>query len=299
MEGAPSASILSRLLTRAGLGILWLICRLPWSWQRPLARAAGRAIYHLVPVRRHVVLVNLRICFPGLDEPALRRLARLHYESLVLGVLEVARCWWRESADLPPRRIEGLERLEKARAAGKGVIVVSGHFTTLEIAGRMLALETPLCCLYRDPNNPVLAELFRKHRSAWASRAIEMNDLKGMLRALRDGEAVWYAPDQAKWTPQSLILPFFGRPAITNASTAKLAQMSGAAVVTFFPKRLDDGSYLLVVGEPLQSFPSGDAEADTRRISALLEDAIREAPDQYLWVHRRFKGHRGVPDSPY
>ena len=299
MEEERSSGPLGRALARAGLGLLWLVSRLPWSWQRALASALGWTCFHLLPVRRHVVLVNLRVCFPGLSEDERRTLARRHYQSLALGVLETARCWWRRPEELPPCEVEGMESLERARALGRGVIVVSGHFTTLEIAGRMLALRTPLCCLYRDPNNPVVADILRKHRTDWAARAIEMRDMTGLLRALRDREAVWYAPDQGKWTPQSAILPFFGRPAITNTSTARLAQMSGAAVVTFFPKRRADGSYVLRLSGPLEGFPSGDAEADTRRMTSLLEDAVREAPEQYLWVHRRVKGRRGLPVSPY
>lgn len=281
------------------LGLLWLVSRLPWSLQRMLAAVIGAGAFHLIRIRRHVTEVNLRVCFPELSAPERRRLARRHYQSLALGILEVARCWWRSPAALPPCRIEGVEALEKARATGRGVLLVSGHFTTLEIAGRMLALRTPICCLYRDPNNAVLAGLLRKHRSAWANRAIEMRDLSGLMRALRDGEVVWYAPDQGKWTPQSSTLPFFGRPAITNTSTTRLAKMSGAAVFTFFPRREADGSYTLTISPALDDFPSEDPLADTLRLTALLEDAIRPIPEQYLWVHRRFKGHKGSPVSPY
>lgn len=299
MDEERSTGALGRGFTRAGLGLLWLVSRLPWRLQRSLAAAAGWAVFHLAPVRRHVTLVNLRVCFPELTEKERQLLARRHYQSLVLGGLESARCWWRGPEELPAFRIEGLESLERARARGRGVIVVSGHFTTLEIAGRMLALRTRLCCLYRDPNNAVIADLLRRHRTAWAARAIGMHDVSGLVRALRDGEAVWYAPDQGKWTPQSLTLPFFGRPAITNTSTARLAQMTGAAVLTFFASRLEDGTYVLRLSEPLENFPSDDPAEDTCRLTKLLEDAIRAVPEQYLWVHQRFKGRRGLPVSPY
>jgi KDO2-lipid IV(A) lauroyltransferase len=289
----------SAAFTRASLGLLWLVSRLPWPWQRLLAYAFGAFVFHFLPVRRHVTLVNLRVCFPELTEAARRKLARRHYQSLVLGVMEVTRCWWRRPEELPPCRVEGLDGLERARAGGRGVLLVSGHFTTLEIAGRMLSLRTPLCCLYRDPNNAVLAALFRRHRGSWARQAIEMRDLTGLLRALRQGETVWYAPDQGKWTQQSAVLPFFGRPAITNTSTARLAKMSGAAVFTFFPRREPDGTYVLAIGPELKEIPGPDPEADTLRLTRLLEAAVRAAPEQYLWVHRRFKGYRGNPVSPY
>lgn len=284
--------------TWAGVGALWLVSRLPWSWQRGLAGAIGWLAFRVIRVRRSVVLANLRICFPELGERERADLAARHYRSLALGVLEVARCWWRDAADLPPHRIEGLEHLRAALARGKGVILLSGHFTTLEITGRMLSLQATICCLYRDPNNPAVAAMLRRHRAAWSRRAIPMDDLKGLLRALREGEAVWYAPDQARWTAQSSLLPFFGHPAITNTSTSRLAAMTGAAVVTFYARREPDGAYVLRLSPPLENFPTGNPEADTVRLVAGLEEAIRDAPEQYLWVHRRFKTPDGK-NTPY
>ena len=280
-----------------GIGLLRLVSLLPWGLQRLLARALGALCFHLIPVRRHVTLVNLRLCFPGLTEAERRTLARRHYQSLALGILEVARSWWRAPAELPPHRIIGLEHLEAAKARGKGVLLVSGHFTTLEITGRMLSLATRLSCLYRDPNNAVLAESLRRHRGAWASQAIPMTDLKGLLSALRAGEAVWYAPDQGRRSAQSQLLPFFGEPCITNTATHRLAQMSGAAVVQFYGRRLPDNSYELRILPALEGFPSDDAARDTLRLVAGLEEAVRAAPEQYLWVHRRFKRRRGLPDA--
>ncbi len=289
----------SAAFTRVALGSLWLVARLPWSWQRGIAAGFGAFAFHCVPIRRHVTLVNLRVCFPELTETARRTLARRHYQSLALGILEVGRSWWRRPADLPPCRVEGLAGLERVRAAGRGVLLVSGHFTTLEIAGRLLSLRTPLSCLYRDPNNSVLAALFRHHRGQWLRQAISMNDLNGLFRALRGGETVWYAPDQGKWTQQSAVLPFFGRPAITNTSTARLAKMTGAAVFAFFPRREPDGTYVLTISPELTEIPGPDPEADTLRLIGLLEQAVRAAPEQYLWVHRRFKSFGGNPVSPY
>lgn len=294
----PHPADLRHLHTRAGLAALWIVSRLPWSIQRGLADALGWVAFALVRVRRKVVEANLRLCFPELDAPARRRLARRHYQSLALGILEVARCWWREPADLPPHRIEGLDLLRAAAAKGKGVLLVSGHFTTLEITGRMLALAHSIACLYRDPNNPVLAAHLRRHRSAWATRAIEMRDLRGLLGALRAGEVVWYAPDQGKRTAQSELLPFFGEPCITNTSTPRLAAMTGAEILTFHARRKADGSYALTLAPAPVGIPSGDPAADTVRLVRELEAAIRLAPEQYLWVHRRFKAREGLAD-PY
>ena len=124
-----------------------------------------------------------------------------------------------------------------------------------------------------------------------------MRDLKGLVRALREGEVVWYAPDQGKRTAQSELLPFFGEPCITNTSTPRLAEMTGATVLTFYARREDDGSYLLRIKPAPEGIPSGDPVADTRRLVDGLEDAVRAAPEQYLWVHRRFKARAGLQDA--
>ena len=284
--------------TRAGLGALWLVSRLPWSLQRLIASVAGWLAFHFIRVRRRVVETNLRLCFPELSEHARQAIALAHYQSLALGILEVARCWWRPPSDLPTHHIEGLDLLRKAAAGGKGVLLVSGHFTTLEITGRMLTVAQSVSCLYRDPNNRVLAGLLRRHRSSWTQQAIEMNDLRGLVKALRAGEIVWYAPDQAKRTAQSELLPFRGIPCITNTSTARLAEMTGAAVLTFYARRDDQGVYHLRISEGPAGIPSGDPTADTLRLVAELERAVEEAIPQYLWVHRRFKARPGMPD-PY
>lgn len=294
----PHPADLRHLHTRVGLAALWLVSRLPWPVQRALAAALGWLAFHVLRIRREVVLTNLRLCFPELDEGARRRLARRHYQSLALGILEVARCWWRKPADLPPHRIEGLDLLKAAVAKGKGVLLVSGHFTTLEITGRMLSLAHPIACLYRDPNNTLLAALLRRHRTAWATRAIEMRDLKGLLGALRAGEVVWYAPDQGKRTAQSELLPFFGEPCITNTATPRLATMTGAEVLTFHVRRETDGAYILTLAPAPAGIPSDDPAADTIRLVGELEKAVRASPEQYLWVHRRFKAREGMP-NPY
>ncbi len=279
-----------------GLGLLRIVSLLPWSLQRLGARTLGAFIYYLLPIRRKVVLTNLRICFPALSETERQVIARRHYQSLVLGVLEMARCWWRSPATLPPHRIEGLDLLRAAVAQGKGVLLVSGHFTTLEITGRMLTLAVPVSCLYRDPNNPVLANMLRRHRASWTRQAIEMRDLKGLLGALRQGEVVWYAPDQGKRTAQSELLPFFGEPCITNTSTPRLAEMTGAAVLTFYAQRLPDATYILRIRHAPAGVPSGDPVRDTQKLIGELEAAVNQAPEQYFWVHRRFKRRPGLPD---
>jgi KDO2-lipid IV(A) lauroyltransferase len=270
---------------------------LPWAVQRGLAAALGLFAYYVVPIRRHVVHVNLRWCFPELSETQRRRLARAHYRSLALGLFETCAAWWTRASQLPPHRIVGREHLDAAIARGHGVIVLTAHTTTLEICGRIMTENFRFGCLYRDPNNPVIAAAMRRQRERRMAIAVHFDDLKGLIRALRAGHSIWYAPDQGKRTKQSEILPFFGVPAITNTATGKLAEMTGAPVVPYFGRREPDGTYLLAVLPPLADFPTADAAADAVRINRLIEEQIREAPEQYLWVHKRFKARGpGYPE---
>jgi KDO2-lipid IV(A) lauroyltransferase len=272
-----------------GLFVFRLANRLPWSLQRALARGLGWFVYHVVPIRRHVTLVNLRLCFPEKPEAEIRALARAHYHSLALGLFETCAGWWSSASNLPPHTIVGHEHLERAIAGRKGVILLTAHFTTLELCARMMNERFDLSVLYRDPNNPVLAAEMRAQRERHVNIAVHFDDLKGLIRALRAGEAMWYAPDQGKRTKLTEILPFFGVPAITNTATGKLAAMTGAPVVPYFAKRERNGSYTLTLLPPLENFPTADASADAIRINQLIEQHIREAPEQYLWVHKRFK----------
>ena len=153
----------------------------------------------------------------------------------------------------------------------------------------MMTDQFKIGCLYRDPNNPVIAAQMRAQRERRMAIAVHFDDLKNLIRALRAGYAIWYAPDQGKRTKQTEILPFFGVPAITNTATGKLAEMTGAPVVPYFARREPDHTYTLTILPPLENFPTADASADAIRINQLIEHHVRLAPEQYLWVHRRFK----------
>jgi KDO2-lipid IV(A) lauroyltransferase len=261
------------------------------------ARGLGWFAYYFAPVRRHVVFVNLRLCFPEKSRREIRTLARAHYDSLALGLIETCAAWWTDAADLPPHRIHGREHLEAALARGRGAVLLTAHFTTLEICGRCMNESFTIGCLYRNPNNPVVARLMRGQRERRMAIAVHFDDLKGLIRALRSGHAIWYAPDQGKRTKQSEILPFFGVPAITNTATTKLAEITGAPIVPYFGRREPDGSYTLTILPPLDDFPTADPAADAVRINRLIEEQVRMAPAQYLWVHRRFKARGpGYPD---
>ncbi len=277
--------------TWSGIGAAWLLTRLPVGWQLALGRGLGRLAWHLARRRRHIGEVNLRLCFPDLSATERRRLLRAHFRALGMGVVETAMSWWLPGRRLRPLvTLEGLEHLEAALARGRGVILLSAHFTTLEIAGRLLALQAPFHVMYRSHKNPVFEAVMRRARERHFDRAIRRDDLRGFLRSLRQGMPVWYAPDQNYGREHSIFVDFFGVPAATITATHRLARLSGAPVVPFFPQRLgEDPRYRLRLLPALEGFPGDDEVADTRRINALIEEAVRACPEQYLWVHRRFK----------
>ncbi|MDQ3494751.1 MAG: LpxL/LpxP family Kdo(2)-lipid IV(A) lauroyl/palmitoleoyl acyltransferase [Pseudomonadota bacterium] len=273
-----------------GIVAMALLARLPWSWQRALGRALGALLRMALRDRRAVAERNLALCFPELDQDARRRLLHGHFAAIGIGVFEFARAWW--GSVQPLRRglvVEGLEHLEAARAGGRGVIVVSGHFTTLEVCGRLMCDHVPLAGMYRPHGQAAMEWAVRRGRARYAAAMFRKQDVRGAVRHLKRGGLLWYAPDQDPSRGDSVYVPFFGQPAHSLTSTHQLSRMSGAAVLLFQHSRRDDGGYTLRLQPPLEDFPSADAAADTARIMAGIEAMARAAPAQYLWIHRRFK----------
>ena len=276
--------------TWLGIGLMAAAARLPWPLQRGLGRVLGGLLRRALPSRRAIAARNLELCFPELDEAARVRLLREHFASLGIGLFEFARAWWGSVA--PLRRglvVEGLEHMQAARAGGRGVIVVSGHFTTLEVCGRLMCDHVPLAGMYRPHAEPAMEWAVRRGRARYAAAMFPKQDLRGSVRHLKRGGLLWYAPDQDPSRGDAVYVPFFGQPAHSLTSTHQLARMSGAAVLLFQHWRRDDGGYTLRLSPMPDAFPSRDAEADTARVMAGIEEMARTAPAQYLWIHRRFK----------
>jgi KDO2-lipid IV(A) lauroyltransferase len=257
-----------------------------------IGRLVGLALYRASPGRREIARINLRLCFPQMGDTEREALLRANFESLGIAVCETAMAFfWSDRRLAPLSHIEGLEHLQGALARGKGVILLTCHMTHLEVSGHLLAMHEKISLMYREHKNPLMDQVIRESRAARAHDTVERNDVRAMIRELRKGHAVWYAPDQNYGgTKQVVFVPFFGVPALTVTTTARLAQMTGAAVVPFFPVRLEDGSgYRIRLLPALADFPGENEAADALRINRLVEQVVLEAPAQYLWVHRRFK----------
>ena len=281
-----------------GIGLAALLARLPWSLQRVLGRGIGRLLMGLFGSRRRVAARNIALCFPELDATAQARLLRESFAELGIGLFEFARAWWGSVAPMRGKvTVEGLEHLEAARAGGRGVIIISGHFVTLELAARLMCDHAPLAGMYRPHDGAVMEWAVQRGRLRYATAMFTREELRPALRHLKQGGLLWFAPDQDTRRGDSVFVPFFGRPAYSLTSTHQLARLSGAAVLGFAHVRHDDGSYTLRLTPALEEFPSSDATADTARVMAAIETMIRAAPTQYLWIHRRFKRQPGQPDN--
>lgn len=277
--------------TWLGLALVWPLHLLPYRLQIAVGRVVGRLFSLLNPYRRLVVNTNLALCFPELDERERQRLGKRFFQSLGISLVEeTAAIWAADRFFSGLGQIQGLEHVRSAQQQGKGVLLLSGHFCSVDFAGRLLLRQHPVCFTYQEQRNPLTDHILIKPREKFAHRLIHRHDTRGFIRALKAGEAVWYAPDQSQKRENSVFAPFFGIQANTLTATTKLAKITGAAVLPFEIKRLPDArGYALTIQPPLEDFPGDSETADATRFNALLEAQVRNNPEQYLWIHRRFK----------
>ncbi len=278
------------------MGVLRIICLLPHSLSMGIGSLLGRVAHALGGSRRAIVRRNIELCFPELTPAERDALAREHFLALGMSIIEMGLGRWSsDKSHMKLGRLEGIEHINSAMQAGKGVILLSAHFTTLEISGRILALQCPpFDAVYRKNRSEFLTELQRTGRERSAAETIDKRDIKKMVRSLRNGRIVWYAPDQSYDRKGSILIEFFGVPTMHTTATSVLARLGRAVTLPFFPRRLENGSYEFQILPPLENFPSGDDAEDTRNYVRVLEAHIRSCPEQYLWIHRKFKN---LPDS--
>lgn len=276
-----------------GLGLLWLTVQLPYGFLLRLGRWLGLLMHTSASSRKKIVMRNLELCFPALSAEQRKRLARENFASMGIAFFEMAISWWWSKKRLARlAHIEGLEHLQALQAQQKGAILMAAHFTTLEIGAALLGQVHTIDGMYRRHRNPVFDYVQRRGRERHNldATAIEREDVRAMLKVLRAGRAIWYAPDQDYGRKQSIFVPLFGIEAATVTATTKFARLGRASVVPFTQERLADGTgYRLVIHPPLEDFPGETEAQDCRRINHWIEQVIAECPEQYLWAHRRFK----------
>lgn len=298
MPGTPyppfTRSLLAPRLWPAwlGVGVMKLIAMLPWKMLMAIGRALGAVIERFPSPRREVAATNIALCFPELDAAAQTRLVDAHLRDIGMMLMEFALGWMGSDHAIAriPVRFEGLEHLEAAHAQGRGVLLVGGHFSHLELCARLVSQRIRIAGMYRRMDNPVFEWTVLRARLGYARAMFDKDDIRGTVKYLRGGGTLWYAPDQDMRSKDNAFVPFFGVTAATITATHHLARMSRSVVIPFFHRRLPDNQgYALRLGAPLEGMPSEDAETDTARVNLSIEQMVREAPEQYLWVHKRFK----------
>ncbi len=277
-------------LSWLGLLLAYLIMFLPTSIQLQLGKLLAIIMVPIAKKRFKIARRNLELCFPEQSEQERKSLLSKLQFSIGMMPIETALSWWGSEKKLSKRvTYEGLEHLDAALEKGKGVILLTGHFTSMEIGGRLIMLKTPCHVMFREMNNKLFNEVMMRARIKHSEGIVLQEELRTMIRALRKNKVVWYAPDQDFGRKPSIYAKFFGVTAATIPATSRLVKMTGATVIPFVPRRDEKGHYTLTIGAPLENFPSDDELKDAQRINDIIEAEIRQSPDQYFWVHRRFK----------
>ena len=274
------------------IGLLRLSVFLPTAITLRFGSTLGMLIYHVAPSRQRVARINIKQAFPHFTEQEVNTLNKNTFKSLGVSILEMGTAWYETSSALKQQcQIEGKEHLDNAIAKNKPIILLSGHFTTLEVGGRLISFYcNKTSGVYKKAHNPLFNAIMVNNRSIILDDITENKNVRGIIRGLKEGYATWFAPDQDFKHQDIVFTPFLGGTATTLTATAKLARITDATVVPFYPVRLENGKgFKLIVLPALDGFPTGDIKADSALINKTIEDMVYDLPEQYLWSHKRFK----------
>ncbi len=279
------------MLVRFGVFILWLIHFLPFRVIVAIGNGLGMLLFLLAAERRKVGNINLKLCFPEMSDAARKQLLRENFKMFTRSLVERSVLWW-ASAERINRliRVEGVEHF--AAIKGKPAILLTPHFVGMDAGGQWVAQHTDTVCMYANQKNMYLTELLLKKRARFRHQHLysRQQGLRPILKGMRANMPFVYPPDQDQGVKDGAFIPFFGVPAATMTSVPRIAQMTGAQVVPSITRVLPGGAgYVLTFYPAWENFPSGDDIADTRRVNAFIEDRAREMPEQYFWLHKRFK----------
>lgn len=276
-------------------GLRFLYTVLPFSALAWAGERLGSLLYYASASRRRVGRSNLRLCFPEWGEARTRQVLHAHFRALGRATLLESVSWWGGRAEVERAvQIEGAEHLDAV--AGRPVILLAPHFVGLNLGGvRVTAWLAPIVSLYASIKNPAINHLMLHARTRFVGPGGEVSEMysrhdgiKPVLRALKKGLPFYYLPDMDYGPKDSIFVPFFAVPAATITALPRLAK-TAAAVVLPCVTRWERGRYVVRLYPAWQEFPSGDVGTDTRRMNAFIEDRIREMPEQYFWLHKRFK----------
>lgn len=274
------------------VGIMWLLGKTPQWLGLAIARPLGWLLHHAMKSRRRIATRNIERCFPQWPPEKHDALVREHFGAIARMMFETLWSWSISNRRLLRMgRAEGVENVSVHLEKGRGVLAITHHVTCLELGGRLAGYAVPNAAgIYRPLRNPVIEWYQNRGRRKYAVAMFSKRDLRGAIRHLRKGNLLWYAPDQDFGPQRSVFAPLFGIQAATLEATARLIQMTDCAVVPMFPVYdAQTRRYTAKFLPALEDFPSGDIVEDLTRLNAMMEAQIREAPEQYWWIHRRFK----------
>lgn len=279
---------------------MWLLGKMPQRAGLLLSVPLAGMMRHGMKRRRRIAQRNIERCFPQNTRAENEAILKGCFRSLARAIFEIAWSWSASAARM--RRmghVEGMENLQAAAAGGRGVLMVTGHISCLEIGGRILAMALPVAGIYRPLKSAVLEWYQNRSRLSYGEAMISKRDMRSAIRRLKKGGMVWYAPDQDFGPGQSVFAPFFGIQTATLLATHRLPALTGCAVVPMFPYYdARRRHYTVRILPALEGFPGPDAAADLARVNAAMETHIRGAPEQYWWIHRRFKS-RPDGEAPF
>lgn len=281
---------MSWLFSRAVFGFMWLVHFLPFRAVAAIGEALGAVFFWLIPERRRVTRINLAKCFPHLSEKKREQLARAHFRAFVRSFIDRGILWW-----APPERVQALVDLEGFEhlqaVAGKPVILLAPHFVGLDAGGIRLSKDWPRAAsMYSRQKDPLFDRLLHQGRVRFGGRLYARQaGIRRILRAVEAGDALYYLPDMDFGPRSAVFVPFFGVPAATTVGLSYIARTTNAHVVPCVTRMLGDGRYVVRLYPAWTDFPSGDDAADARRMLAFIEERVLEMPEQYLWMHKRFK----------
>lgn len=281
------------MLTRIFLAFMWLLHWLPLPFQAAVGWVLGHFLYLVVGSRRRVVMTNLRLCFPEITPAQRRAMARRQFVAVVRGMLERGVIWWAGEARIR-RLIElnGVDHVRAAQAAGKSVILLVPHFVGLDMAGTRISLEMDVVSIYSAQLNKTLERMLLHGRTRFGSQLLlsRQEGVRGAVKAMRKGRPLYYLPDMDFGARDSVFVPFFGVQAATIPALSRMAKLADAVVIPLIVRMKPWGrGYVAELGEAWPGFPSEDVVADTARMNAFIEAEVRRSPEQYYWVHKRFK----------
>ncbi len=271
------------------VGLLWLLHWLPLRWLRALGAGLGRLLYRFGRERRGVVLTNLRLCFPELGEAEREALARRHFVAFAQSALDRSLGWW-----APRDRLEGIIRIRGiehlTERGDRPTIMLCPHFVGLDAGGTRISMYLTACSVFSQQKNPVFNRLLYHGRTRF-NPALLLSRKEGMrkiVKSMKDGYPFYYLPDMDFGRKESIFVPFFGVPAATIPALSRLVRLTGAQVVPCIARMVPDG-YEVEVMPPWDNFPGDSVEADTEFMNRFIENQVLRMPEQYYWVHRRFK----------